>query len=266
MVERGAAVAILARDPVRLEAARARLRAKVPGADVIALSVDVRDRNACAAAVDEVVAARGAPDWLIASAGIAEPGLFLEQPLDRHEEHWRSNYLGSLHLAHAAARHMAKAGGGRMIFVASGAALFGIYGYAAYSSSKFAVRGLAEVLRVELAPHGISVTLAYPPDTDTPQLAAERLTKPAATSEITEGGGVWAADAVAERILRAAARNAFTVAPGWRLTLAAWLHSLISPSLRRMQLKIVMKGSRAPGARRAPSTVSADRSEIGPGQ
>ena len=47
----------------------------------------------------------------------------------------------------------------------------GIYGYTAYSASKFALRGLAEALHHELIGHNIFVSLVFPPDTDTPGLA-----------------------------------------------------------------------------------------------
>jgi 3-dehydrosphinganine reductase len=128
-----------------------------------------------------------------------------------------------------------------MVFVSSGAAFFGIYGYGAYAPSKFALRGLAEVLRVELALVDISVTLAYPPDTDTPQLAAEALTKPTATKEITSGGGLWSAERVAEHIVRGAERGRFLVAPGTQMGLLAYGHSLLAPALRRWQTRIARR-------------------------
>ena len=52
----------------------------------------------------------------------------------------------------------------------STAGLIGVFGYSAYAPAKYAVRGLAETLRSELAPHGIVVACAYPPDTRTPGL------------------------------------------------------------------------------------------------
>ena len=45
-----------------------------------------------------------------------------------------------------------------------------LYGYTAYSASKYAVRGLAEVLDMELKVHNIRVSVSFPPDTDTPML------------------------------------------------------------------------------------------------
>ena len=40
-----------------------------------------------------------------------------------------------------------------------------MYGYSAYSASKYAIRGLAETLQMEVAPHNIGVSISFPPDT-----------------------------------------------------------------------------------------------------
>lgn len=200
---------------------------------------DVSDARAVDRGVQEAIEASGPPALAVANAGIAEPGLFLEQDRASHERQMQTNYFGALYFAQACVPMMAP--GARLVFVSSGAAFFGIHGYAAYAPGKFALRGLAEVLRVELAPRGIGVTLAYPPDTDTPQLAAEARTKPAATKEITGGAGVWQPEAVAAAILRGAEKNRFAVAPGWQMTGLLYLHSLLGPLLRRWQAGIVRK-------------------------
>ena len=57
-----------------------------------------------------------------------------------------------------------------------------LHGYTAYSASKYAVRGLAEVLDMELNVHNIQVCVSFPPDTDTPMLQVrEPLSKGAYT-------------------------------------------------------------------------------------
>lgn len=237
----GHPVALLARRADRLDAAAASIRAALPTATVSTHEVDVRDAAAVKAVVDAVVAAHGPVAWLFASAGIVEPGRFVDQPLDRHRDQIEVNYLGTLHAVHAVVPSMVAAGGGNLVLVSSGAGLFGIYGYSTYAPSKFAVRGLAEVLRVELAEHGIVVTLAYPPDTDTPQLAAEVATRPAVTGAITAGGGLWSAAAVAGVTIDAALKGRFVVAPGTTLGLLARFHSLIAPLLRLHQSRIVRR-------------------------
>lgn len=231
-------LALLARGAERLDAAQAAIGSSFPEARVSCHSVDVGDAAAVSGAVADIVAGLGVPRLAVMNAGIALPGHFLDQPLDQHSMQMRTNYMGALNIAHALAPRMSDAGGGHMVFVSSGAAFFGIYGYSAYAPSKFAMRGLAEVLRVELAPHGIGVTLAYPPDTDTPQLVAENETKPLATKQITAGGGLWSADAVAERILRAVEKGRFVVAPGLQMTVLAHAHSLLGPALRIWQTRI----------------------------
>jgi len=121
---------------------------------------------------------------------------------------------------------------GRIVFISSGAALMGVFGYSAYGPSKFAVRGLAESLRAELKADKIAVSIAYPPDTETPMLDAERLTMPAETRAICALAPAWTAGAVAECILDGIAQNRFAITPGSTLTAMNRLPGLVIPLLR----------------------------------
>ncbi len=241
LVAKGHPVALFARDIAKLEAVRQGILADYPEANVAVYPVDVSQRQPLIRAVTQAIQQFGAPGIAIASAGIAIPGLFCEQSLDLHQAQMEVNYFGALHFVHALTGPMTEAGGGKIGLISSGAAFFGIYGYSAYAPSKFALRGLAEVLNVELAPAGIDVTLAYPPDTDTPQLQAEKLTKPLATQAITEGGGLWTADAVARDLLKGMQKGQFVVASGVQMKLLNRLTSLIAPLLRRHQRRIIRK-------------------------
>ncbi len=127
----------------------------------------------------------------------------------------------------------ATSGGGHIVLLASGAALLGLYGYTSYAPAKFAVRGLAEALRSELAPDGIAVTVAYPPDTDTPGLRAELRARPPILKRLAAAGGRMSADQVAATVLHGVRRGRFVIAPGLALTALALLHSLIGPWLHR---------------------------------
>jgi len=75
----------------------------------------------------------------------------------------------------------------------------GIFGYTAYCSTKFALRGLAESLAMELQPYDISVTLCLPPDTDTPGYAVEELSKPIETKAISQMAKLVQPEIVAEK-------------------------------------------------------------------
>lgn len=77
----------------------------------------------------------------------------------------------------------------------------GIYGYSAYSGGKWAVRGLAEALFMELIGTGVRLTLAFPPDTDTPGLKNEDLTKPKETKLISGSAGLQSPENVAKSMI-----------------------------------------------------------------
>ena len=89
----------------------------------------------------------------------------------------RTNYLGGVFCSKAVIETMKNRRFGRIVFVSSQAGQIGIYGYTAYSPTKFALRGLAESLQMEVKPYNIFVTVCFPPDTDTPGLQEENLTK-----------------------------------------------------------------------------------------
>jgi 3-dehydrosphinganine reductase len=238
-------ITILARNPERLAAARDAL-AGLCGASqrIRSDTVDVADSDAVGSAVAAAIAALGPPSLLIASAGIVIPGLFAEQPLDAFRRTMDVNYFGTLHLVRAALPAMRRAGSGRIVMIASGAALLGVYGFTSYAPAKFAVRGLAETLRSELAPERIGVSIVYPPDTDTPQLREERRMRPAITSRIAGNAKVLSADQVAGAILRGIARNRFTIAPGAQMAALALFHSLAGPLLHRFWFDPLVARSR----------------------
>ena len=89
----------------------------------------------------------------------------------------RINYLGSVFCTKSVIDSMKSRKFGRIVFVSSQAGQIGIFGYSAYSATKFALRGFAEALQMEVKPYGVYVTVAYPPDTDTPGLKEENLVK-----------------------------------------------------------------------------------------
>lgn len=233
---RGASISLIARNRDRLAVARESVLAAGNGKSAVqTFSADVRSPDELKQVIASAVDGFGTPDWAISCAGIVIPGTFVTQSLRDHEDQWRTNYLGSLQFTHFVLPYLEKATRPRLVLIASGAAFAGLYGYSSYGPAKFAVRGLAESLRVELRPHNVSVTIAFPGDTDTPQLAAERKLRPRVTSELAGGGGVMSPEAVARGIIAAAERGDFQVTFGWQLRVLARTHSLIAPLLRSYQ-------------------------------
>ena len=90
-----------------------------------------------------------------------------------------------------------------MIIVASGAAVVSFMGYTSYAPTKWALRGFADALRNEMVGLGVSVHLAYPPDTETPGFEHENLSKPPETAAMVPVD-VYPADKVARSLLRGA--------------------------------------------------------------
>lgn len=199
---------------------------------ILTRTADVADRPAVEAAMFDAIDRLGPPELLITSAGIAEPGYFADVPLETFERTMAVNYFGTLYCVRAALPAMRARGRGRVVLVSSGAGLIGLFGYTPYAPSKFALRGLAESLRGELKRDGIGVSIVYPPDTDTPQLAAESRTKPPETKRITGTARTWSAEAVADCIVHGVKARRFAICPGWEMAALNRLHSLINPLLQ----------------------------------
>lgn len=232
-------VSLISRSAHRLNAAKAELAADFPATSIGVFVADVGDEQALAAAIVEATSAFGRPNWAIASAGIVEPGLFEDQSSTDCVRQMQTNFLGAVHFAKAVIPLM-KGSEGHLLFVGSAAAFAGIHGYATYGASKFAVRGLAESLRVELADTGIAVTLACPGDTDTPQLRYDVARRPAATREIA-GGHVMNAEDVARLAIASAERGKFLVTFGPKHFLLSRLHGLFGGVIRRHQERIARR-------------------------
>jgi 3-dehydrosphinganine reductase len=222
---------LLARNLERLGAAKDALMAH--GIAVGTRSVDVADAVGVERAVAAAVAGRGPPALVVAGAGIVVPGRLEAQPLDAFHRTMAVNYFGTLHLIRAVLPSMRAHRAGRLVLIASGAALIGLYGFTSYAPSKFAVRGLAEALRSELAPDGVAVSVVYPPDTDTPGYREELRHRSEISNQLAAAGGLMTAEAVAATILRGIERGRFVIAPGASMAALARWHSIAAPILNR---------------------------------
>lgn len=235
LVRDGAHVAILARGHERLTAVRHELeQAARPGQRVAAVAADVADAAQTQRAVAECAAALGGLDLLVNDAGIALARRAADTSLADYRRVLEVDFLGAVHATQAALPHLLAAGRAALVNVSSLAALLPIAGYAAYAPAKAALTAWSEVLRQELAPHGIRVTVVFPPDTDTPQLAEENREKPPETRALAGGAGLLSAEAVASAILRGVARSKATIVPGASARAVATLARLFPGIVRRV--------------------------------
>lgn len=228
LAARGMNVSILARNVERLAAARAEIEQdrRHPSQRIACLAVDVAAREPLEAAIRQAIAELGAPRVLVASAGIAAAGYFLDLDPTAFDRTMAVNYLGTIDAVRLVVPEMRAAGGGHIVMISSGAGLLGILGYAAYCPTKFALRGFAEALRPEAKRWGIGISIAYPPDTDTPGFREEERTKPPETRKICKTASLMSADGVARSIVRGIDRGRFSIAPGWPMGL---LHRATTP-------------------------------------
>lgn len=123
------------------------------------------------------------------------------------------NYFGAVNMSKAVLPHMARRGHGHVLNVSSLAGVLAIYGYTAYSASKFALVGFSQALRAEMWPHGVKVSICFPPDTDTPQLAFENQYKPAETKAIAGTVKTLPPEAVADAMIDGMAKGSFEIFP-----------------------------------------------------
>lgn len=187
--------------------------------------VDVGDREAMAAFAAAVHERLPAVDLLINNAGVGLAGGALETPLSDWDWVMRINLGGVLHGVHFFVPAMVRARRGHVVNVSSALGYWAAAGMAGYATSKFAVYGLSESLRHELAPHGIGVSVICPGIIATGIVATTRLPghrdPDTARRTITDAYRKrnYPPEKVAAAILRGVRQNRFLVP----VTPEAWL-------------------------------------------
>ncbi|MFS3130429.1 SDR family oxidoreductase [Nocardioides sp. Bht2] len=131
-------------------------------------AADVSDLAAVQALGKSLAAEYGSMDVVANIAGISTWGTVSSLTPD----HWRQlvevNLMGPIHVIETLVPPMIEAGrGGHLVNVSSAAGIIGMPWHAAYSASKFGLRGVSEVLRFDLRKHGIGVSLVCPGGVDT---------------------------------------------------------------------------------------------------
>ncbi|HWQ03946.1 MAG TPA: SDR family oxidoreductase [Longilinea sp.] len=214
---RGANVWIAARRTDLLDQAKLEIESfrKNPGQIIGVVQLDVADRQQIANMAKEFIGQNGAPDFLVNSAGVVHPGEFLRLDPERFDWMMNINYFGTVFTTRAFLPAMAARGSGHITNISSGAGYLGVYGYTAYCGSKFAVRGFSDALRSEIKNCGIGVTIVFPPDTNTAQLAYEEPFKPAITRELTQTSGLMQPDHLAQIVLSGIERGKYVITPGF---------------------------------------------------
>jgi NAD(P)-dependent dehydrogenase (short-subunit alcohol dehydrogenase family) len=140
---------------------------------------DVADTDSIVAAGLACVASQGLPDVVIANAGIsAGVDTAVREDIDVLARTFAVNCVGMAATFHPFIAPMASRGSGRLVGIASVAAIRGLPGHGAYCASKAAVVGYCESLRGELRPSGVRVVTICPGYVDTPLTKRNRYGMP----------------------------------------------------------------------------------------
>ncbi|WP_434985290.1 SDR family oxidoreductase [Pseudomonas protegens] len=139
--------------------------------DSLSRAVDITDRAALLAAVEEAEARFGPADALINNAGVMLLGEISRQDPQQWERMLDVNVKGLLNGVHAVVSGMIERRQGTLINVSSVAGRKTFANHVAYVGTKFAVHGLSENLREELAPHNVRVITIAPGAVETELLS-----------------------------------------------------------------------------------------------
>lgn len=199
------------------------------GKVLVATPLDITDHEAVAAFGADVHSRFGSVDVVMNVAGTSVWGT-----VDTLEHrHWRRmvdvNLMGPIHVIETFVPEMVRAGrGGALVNVSSAAGLLALPWHAAYSASKYGLRGLSEVLRFELAQHGISVHLVAPGAVNTPLVQSFELVgvdkeDPRVRKLVTRfTSHAVSPEKVAGAILRGIERNRFIVYTSFDIRFGYW--------------------------------------------
>ena len=189
-------VTLLARTKSKLEEAQKELLKVSNDVIVDFYPVDVTNPKAIQKVAEEICKSSSTtPDMLFNVAGTAISRSFLDADIGDFSHLMNLNYLGSVYTTKAFLPFMLAAHHKRdrinIMFTSSAAGQTGVYGYSAYTPTKFALRGFAECLQMEHARDNVHIQVCFPPDTETPGYTIEQIGKPKETMLISEVAGLY---------------------------------------------------------------------------
>jgi len=229
LATQGARLVLAARTVDKLEEVAKQCRQC--GAHALVIPTDVAQQQQCKTLIEKTVREYGSIDTLINNAGISMWARFEEiDDLSLLEDIMKVNYFGSVYCTYYALPYLKKSLG-RIVGIASLTGKAGVPTRTGYAASKHAMAGFFDSLRIELADHGISVTMIYPGfvATEVRKRAYGADGKPLEGSPLNETE-VMTAESCARLILKAVAKRKRELVMTRRGRIGLWL-KLIAPRL-----------------------------------
>jgi short-subunit dehydrogenase len=252
---RGARVVLAARRADPLETAAAECRAA--GAEAVAVPTDVIDEAAVEALARAALDRFGRIDVWVNNVGTGVFGAFADAPVSLHRRTVEANLIGTMHGCAAALPVFRRQGSGRLINMISMGGWSPTPYAAAYTASKFGLRGFTAALREELRDRpGIRVSAVFPALVDTPGFAHGANMSGRA---LDPGGPFIAPEEVARVMVRLALHPRDEVAVGWIASAARVAYALApnttaraTGAVMRRYLRNAKPAPRSEGALMAP--------------
>lgn len=160
LAREGAKLITCSRTTEQVQRAQAELCSS--GAEVLAFTCDITDRVDVYSMVDQSLHEWGSIDVLINDAGVIRVGPVETMELEDYQQAMDAHFWGPLHVINAVLPGMKARGGGRIVNISSIGGRISVPHLLPYCASKFALVGLSEGLRAELAKDGIVVTTISP--------------------------------------------------------------------------------------------------------
>jgi|SRR6056297_1440397 len=135
------------------------------GANIATL--DVTEDDDVERVVSRIVDEHGHVDCLVNNAGYGQPGPVEDVPIEQVHDQFDVNLYGPLRLTRAVLPHMRERGTGTVVNVSSAVGRIAVPGMGIYSGSKFALEGVTDSLRGEVAEYGVDAVLVEPGPVDT---------------------------------------------------------------------------------------------------
>jgi NAD(P)-dependent dehydrogenase (short-subunit alcohol dehydrogenase family) len=162
LADEGARLTLIARDEDELARAADDIRTRQPFAEVLTIVADVRRRYDAERAIAQAIERYGRVDALINNAGVIQVGPLNHMNLSDYEDAMATHFWGPLYMIVSALPYMRRQGEGRIVNISSIGGRISVPHLLPYSASKFALTGLSDGLRVELAKENIVVTTVCP--------------------------------------------------------------------------------------------------------
>ena len=222
-----------------------KVTAGLAGTDHAARALNVTDSSQWEALAAFVDSEYGRIDLLVNNAGVATGGMLGETPLEDWEWVLEINLMGVVRGCHHFVGRFRSQGFGHIVNVASWAGLAAAPGIASYGTAKAAVVSMSEMLRAELAPYGVEVSVLCPAFVKTALTDSMRAPDDTYAKRVQrwmEHSGI-SADDVAEIVFKATQKPRFLLLTHpetrWQYRLKRWFPSLYFRILMRTMRKLM---------------------------